>query len=125
MSPLTVKLPDGSDLELPEGATGADGAAAIGPGLAKAALAVKQDGEVRDLERPLIPDTPLEVITERSGQDALDLIRHDTAHVLAAAVMDLYPGVKISIGPPIEDGFYYDLEFPDGMTVSHADFEKF
>src|SRR3954468_20988514 len=119
---MHVTLPDGTPLELPEGATGADAAAAIGPGLAKAALAVKQDGEVRDLARPLIPDTPLEVITERSGQDALDLIRHDTAHVLAAAVMDLYPGVKISIGPPIEHGFYYDFDFPDGVSLSDADF---
>src|SRR3954451_19610844 len=119
---MQVTLPDGTPLELPDGATGADAAAAIGPGLAKAALAVKQDGEVRDLARPLIPDMPLEVITERSGQDALDLIRHDTAHVLAAAVMDLYPGVKISIGPPIEHGFYYDFDFPDGVSLSDADF---
>src|SRR3954468_15115037 len=119
---MHVTLPDGTPLELPDGATGADAAAAIGPGLAKAALAVKQDGEVRDLARPLIPDMPLEVITERSGQDALDLIRHDTAHVLAAAVMDLYPGVKISIGPPIEHGFYYDFDFPDGVSLSDADF---
>src|SRR4051794_22226428 len=119
---MQVTLPDGTPLGLPDGATGADAAAAIGPGLAKAALAVKQDGEVRDLARPLIPDMPLEVITERSGQDALDLIRHDTAHVLAAAVMDLYPGVKISIGPPIEHGFYYDFDFPDGVSLSDADF---
>src|SRR3954452_1413110 len=119
---MKVTLPDGTPLDLPDGATGADAAVAIGPGLAKAALAVKQDGEVRDLARPLVPDTPLEVITERSGQDALDLIRHDTAHVLAAAVVDLYPGVKISIGPPIEHGFYYDFDFPDGVSLSDADF---
>src|SRR3954454_11140770 len=119
---MQVTLPDGTPLALPDGATGAAAAAAIGPGLAKAALAVKQDGEVRDLARPLIPDTPLEVITERSGQDALDLIRHDTAHVLAAAVMDLYPGVKISIAPPIEPAFYYDFDFPDGVSLSDADF---
>jgi threonyl-tRNA synthetase len=119
---MHVTLPDGTPLELPEGATGADAAAAIGPGLARAALAVKQDGEVRDLARPLIPESPLEIVTDRSGQDALDLIRHDTAHVLAAAVMDLYPGVKISIGPPIENGFYYDFDFPDGVSLSDADF---
>jgi len=115
-------------LELPEGATGADAAAAIGPGLPKAALAVKVDGEVRDLARPL-PDADgrpakLEVITERSGKDALALIRHDAAHVLATAVMELYPGVKISIGPPIEDGFYYDFDFPDGVALSDSDFER-
>ncbi|MGZ4268697.1 MAG: threonine--tRNA ligase [Solirubrobacteraceae bacterium] len=120
---MKVSLPDGTPLELADGATGADAAAAIGPGLARAALAVRQNGEVRDLGRPLIEGQPLEVITERSGQDALDLIRHDAAHVLAAAAMELYPGVKISIGPPIENGFYYDFEFPEGTTVSDADFE--
>src|SRR3954451_8371840 len=121
---MKVTLPDGTPLDLPDGATGADAAAAIGPGLARAALAVKQNGEVRDLSRPLIPDAPLEIVTDRSGQDALDLIRHDAAHVLAAAVLDLYPGVKISIGPPIEQGFYYDFDFPDGVSLSDADFER-
>src|SRR5215217_2252396 len=121
---MKVTLPDGTPLDLPDGATGADAAAAIGPGLARAALAVKQNGEVRDLARPLVPDAPLEIITERSGRDALDLIRHDAAHVLAAAVLDLYPGMKISIGPPIEQGFYYDFDFPDGVSVSDADFER-
>src|SRR3954447_4743872 len=121
---MKVTLPDRTPLDLPEGATGADAAAAIGPGLARAALAVKQDGEVRDLARPLIPDEPLEIVTDRSGRDALDLIRHDAAHVLAAAVLDLYPGVKISIGPPIEQGFYYDFDFPDGVSLSDADFER-
>src|SRR5215210_2271043 len=121
---MQVTLPDGTPLELPDGATGADAAAAIGPGLARAALAVKQNGEVRDLARPLVPGEPLEILTERSGRDALDLIRHDAAHVMAAAVMDLYPGVKISIGPPIEQGFYYDFDFPDGVSLSDADFER-
>jgi threonyl-tRNA synthetase len=120
---MKVTLPDGSPLELPDGATGADAAAAIGPGLARAALAVKQNGRVQDLARPLAPDEPVEIVTERSGQEALDLIRHDAAHVLAAAVMELYPGVKISIGPPIENGFYYDFEFPEGVSLSDADFE--
>jgi threonyl-tRNA synthetase len=119
---MKVTLPDGTPLELPDGASGADAAAAIGPGLARAALAVRQNGQVRDLALPLDPDEPLEILTDRSGHDALDLIRHDAAHVLAAAVMELYPGVKISIGPPIENGFYYDFEFPDGVTISDADF---
>jgi threonyl-tRNA synthetase len=119
---MKVTLPDGTVLELDDGATGADAAAAIGPGLAKAALAVKQNGEVRDLDAPLIADTGVEIITERSGQDALDLIRHDTAHVLAAAALELYPGVKISIGPPIENGFYYDFEFPPDVQFSDAEF---
>ncbi len=119
---MNVTLPDGTLLDLPDGATGADAAAAIGPGLARAALAVKVDGEVRDLARPLDDGARLEVVTAKSGQDALDLIRHDAAHVLATAVMELYPGVKISIGPPIEHGFYYDFDFPDGVTVTEADF---
>src|ERR1700676_2873799 len=125
---MDFELPDGNTLILADGATGADVAAAIGPGLARAALAVKIDGELRDLARPL-PNhangpAKIEVVTDRSGEDALALIRHDAAHVLAEAVMELYPGVKISIGPPIENGFYYDFDFPDGATVSESDFEK-
>src|SRR5438067_12597547 len=129
---MQLELPDGTILTLPDAATGADAAAAIGPGLARAALAVKLDGEVRDLARPLDASAnggagapaKVEIVTERSGEDALSLIRHDAAHVLAAAVMELYPGVKISIGPPIENGFYYDFEFPDGVALSDADFER-
>jgi len=125
---MDVELPDGKTLTLPDGATGADAAAAIGPGLARAALAVKVQGEIRDMARPL-PESDgaaekIAILTDRSGEEALELIRHDTAHVLAAAVMELYPGVKISIGPPIENGFYYDFEFPDGVSVSDADFER-
>jgi threonyl-tRNA synthetase len=128
---MNYQLPDGTPLSLPEAATGADAAAAIGPRLARAALAVKVGGEVRDLARAL-PETdasdnggaPLEVVTERSGDDALALIRHDTAHVLAAAVLDLYPGVKISIGPAVSDGFYYDFGFPPDTTVTDADFAR-
>ncbi len=120
---MNVILPDGSQKELPDGASGADLAAAIGPGLARAALAVKVGGEVRDLARPLADGDEVAIVTNRDDE-SLDLIRHDTAHVLAAAVLDLYPGTKISIGPPIEDGFYYDFEFPEGVTVSDADFER-
>src|SRR3954453_11496157 len=114
-------LPDGSRKELADGATGPDLAASIGAGLARAALAVKVDGEVRDLGRPLPDAAQVEIVTERSPE-SLTLVRHDAAHVLAAAVMELYPGVKISIGPPIENGFYYDFEFPDGVSISDADF---
>jgi threonyl-tRNA synthetase len=128
---LTVTLPDGNALELPDSATGADAAAAIGPGLARAALAVEltssDDGEgpqVRDLSRPLTDGAQLAILTNKSGPKALELIRHDAAHVLAAAVMELYEGVKISIGPPIETGFYYDFEFPEGSSLSEADFPK-
>jgi threonyl-tRNA synthetase len=121
-------LPDGTTLSLADDATGADAAAAIGPGLARAALAVKVDGELRDLSRPLPAANgsapALEIVTERSGEDALQLVRHDAAHVLAAAMMELYPGVKISIGPPIENGFYYDFDFPEGVSISDADFAR-
>src|SRR3954464_639613 len=119
---MHATLPAGTRLELPDGATGADAAAAIGAGLARAALAVQVDGELRDLSRPLPDGAPINIVTNRSPR-ALELIRHDAAHVLAAAVLDLYPGTKISIGPPIEDGFYYDFEFPDGVAISDRDFE--
>jgi threonyl-tRNA synthetase len=125
---MDYELPDGRTLSLPDGATGADAAAAIGPGLARAALAVRVDGELRDLGRALPAPADgrpsrLEIVTQRSGAEALALIRHDCAHVLATAVMELYPGVKISIGPPIEHGFYYDFEFPAGVSVNEADFQ--
>jgi threonyl-tRNA synthetase len=123
---VDYELPDGTTLSLATGATGADAAAAIGAGLARAALAIKVDGELRDLSRPLPAadrhSPRLEIVTERSGADALALIRHDAAHVLAAAALELYPGVKISIGPAIDNGFYYDFEFPEGITVNESDF---
>jgi threonyl-tRNA synthetase len=119
---MKVTLPDGSPLELPDGATGADAARAIGEGLARAALGVRQNGDLRDLDAPLA-EGPVEIVTAKDP-DALWLIRHDAAHVLATAVMELYPGVKISIGPPIEDGFYYDFDFPEGVKVSDEDLER-
>ena len=128
---ITVTLPDGNPLELPDGSSGADAAAAIGPGLARAALAIETGnataGEVqqlRDLALPLPDGAQIAILTKKDGPKALELIRHDAAHVLAAAVMELYEGVKISIGPSIEDGFYYDFEFPPGTSVSEADFER-
>jgi threonyl-tRNA synthetase len=120
---MNVTLPDGTVLELQEGATGGDAALAIGEGLARAALAIEVNGDLRDLSRPLPGDAQISIITGKSPE-ALELVRHDTAHVLAAAVMELYPGVKISIGPPIENGFYYDFEFPDGAEISDADFPR-
>jgi threonyl-tRNA synthetase len=120
---LDVKLPDGSGLELEPDATGADAAAAIGPGLAKAALAVKVDGEVRDLSAPLAGGGSIEIITEKSPE-ALELLRHDAAHVLAESVLDLWPEAKISIGPPIADGFYYDIEFPDSTRPGEEDLAR-
>ncbi|HTC60069.1 MAG TPA: threonine--tRNA ligase [Solirubrobacteraceae bacterium] len=126
---LRVTLPDGKSLELADGATGADAAAAIGPGLAKAALAVEvtrpetgQAPEVRDLARPLPAGAQISIVTAKSGEESLALIRHDAAHVLASAVMELWPGVKISIGPAIDNGFYYDFDFPEGVSISDQDF---
>jgi threonyl-tRNA synthetase len=121
---LTVTLPDGKPLELPAGATGADAAAAIGPGLAKAALAIRVDGELRDLAAPL-PEGGAEIgiLTDRDPE-ALELIRHDAAHVMAEAVMDLYPGTKVTIGPPIDSGFYYDFEFPADTKITEDDLPK-
>lgn len=121
---MRVELPDGTPLELDDGATGEDAARAIGEGLARAALAVKQNGDIRDLSAPLEDGEQIEIVTQRSGQDALDLLRHDAAHVLATAVVELYPGTKVSIGPPIEGGFYYDFEFPEGVTIGEADLER-
>jgi threonyl-tRNA synthetase len=128
---LKVTLPDGNSLALDDGATGADAAAAIGPGLARAALAVEvshpeagEGSELRDLSRPLPDGASLSILTSRDREKALELIRHDAAHVLAEAVLELYEGVKISIGPPIAEGFYYDFEFPDGVAPSEADFER-
>src|SRR5204862_5560433 len=120
MAPITVKLPDDTELELAEGATGADAAAAIGPRLAKDALAVRVNGEVRDLARPLDDGESVEILTP-GRPDSLEVLRHDAAHVLATAVLDLWPGTKVSIGPPIADGFYYDFEFPDGFRPSEDD----
>jgi threonyl-tRNA synthetase len=104
-----ISLPDGSIREVPVGSTPADIAAAIGPGLAKAALAARVNGEVRDLNRPLEGDAQLQLITSRDEADALELARHDYAHVLAEAVQSLFPGTQITFGPATEDGFYYDF----------------
>jgi threonyl-tRNA synthetase len=104
-----ISLPDGSVREVPEGSTPADVAAAIGPGLAKAALAAKIDGELRDLNRPIEADSSLALVTSRDEKEALELVRHDFAHILAEAVQNLFPGTQITFGPATDDGFYYDF----------------
>ena len=109
---IRVTLPDGSAREVARGTTPADIAAAIGPGLAKAAIAARIDGEVRDIMRPLDVDTQLALITSRDEADALELARHDFAHVLAEAVQKLHPGTQITFGPATDDGFYYDVMAP-------------
>jgi threonyl-tRNA synthetase len=104
-----IKLPDGSSREMPRGSTPADVAAAIGPGLAKAALAARVNGELRDITRPFEGDAELALVTSRDEKDALELVRHDFAHILAEAVQRLYPGTQITFGPATDDGFYYDF----------------
>ena len=106
---LKIALPDGSMREVAPGTTPAQIAAAIGPGLAKAALAARVDGELRDLDRPLEADATLALVTARDEADALELARHDYAHVLAEAVQNLFPGTQITFGPSTDDGFYYDF----------------
>jgi threonyl-tRNA synthetase len=121
---VKVRLPDDTELEVPAGASGLDVARTIGEGLARAALGIRVDGELGDLSAPVPDGARVEIVTAKSGDDALWLIRHDAAHVLATAVTELYPGVKVSIGPPIADGFYYDFDFPEGVKLSDADFDR-
>jgi threonyl-tRNA synthetase len=112
---MRVILPDSSELELPDGATGLDAAAAIGPKLAEQAVLVRSNGRAQDLRLPLEDGQPIQILTTRDKDDpdALYVLRHSAAHLLAEAVRRLYPGVKIAIGPAIENGFYYDFEFPE------------
>src|SRR5206468_9547473 len=121
---MKVVLPDNSKLELPDGATGLDAAAAIGPKLAEQAVLVRSDGHVQDLRLPLEDGQKIQILTTRDKDDpdALYVLRHSSAHLLAEAVRRLYPGVKIAIGPPIENGFYYDFEFP--QPISEGDLQK-
>jgi threonyl-tRNA synthetase len=118
---LKISLPDGSVREVPRGTTPADIAAAIGPGLAKAALAARVDGELRDLTRPLERDASLALVTSRDEADALELARHDYAHVLAEAVQALWPGTQITFGPATDDGFYYDVKAPESRDPFSMD----
>jgi len=115
---VKVVLPDGKELELPAGATGLDAARAIGPKLAEQAVLVKVDGAPQDLRLPLADGAAIQLLTTRDTQDpdALAVLRHSTAHLLAEAAMRLHPGVKIAIGPPVDDGFYYDFEFAEPLT---------
>src|SRR5919107_991246 len=111
---IKISLPDGSVRDVEAGTTPADIAAAIGPGLAKAALAARVNGEVRDIGRPIESDAELAIVTAKNEADALELVRHDYAHVLAEAVQNLFPGTQITFGPATDDGFYYDFAPPPG-----------
>jgi threonyl-tRNA synthetase len=121
---MKIVLPDSSELELADGATGLDAARAIGPKLAEQAVLVRSNGRVQDLRLPLEDGQPIQILTTRDKDDpdALAVLRHSSAHLLAEAVRRLYPGVKIAIGPPIENGFYYDFEFPE--PISEEDLPK-
>jgi threonyl-tRNA synthetase len=118
---VKIVLPDRSELELPEGATGLDAARAIGPKLAEQAVLVRSNGAVQDLRLPLRDGQEIQILSTRDTQDpdALAVLRHSSAHLLAEAVRRLHPGVKVAIGPPIEGGFYYDFEFPE--PIGEAD----
>ena len=117
---ITVSLPDGSSRTLTTGATAGDLAADIGTGLAKAAVIAEVNGTERDLSHVLDDGDEVAIITSQSDQ-GLYVIRHSTAHVLAQAVLELFPGATFGIGPPVENGFYYDFELPDGGTFSEED----
>src|SRR5690348_17959854 len=121
---MKVVLPDRSELELPDGSTGLDAAKAIGPKLAQQAVLVRSNGRVQDLRLPLEDGQPIQILTTRDHDDpdALAVLRHSSAHLLAEAVRRLYPGVKVAIGPPIENGFYYDFEFP--QPIHESDLER-
>src|SRR3954451_1179882 len=123
-SSMHVVLPDNSQLELPDGATGLDAARAIGKKLAEEAVLIRANGQVQDLRVPLLEGAHIQILTVRDSADAdaLYVLRHSAAHLLAEAVRRLYPGVKIAIGPPIENGFYYDFDFPEPIT--EADLQK-
>jgi threonyl-tRNA synthetase len=122
--PVRVTLPDGSVREFPDGATALDVARSIGPGLARAAIAARVNGEVWDFHRPLPRECRVEILKE-DQPEGLEVIRHSAAHIMAGAVRRLYgPGVKFGYGPPVEDGFYYDMEFPEGVKISEEDLAR-
>src|SRR5439155_20306651 len=120
---VTVTLPDGSTRSYPVGVTPGEVAASIGRRLAEAAVAARVDGAPVDLDRPISSDAEVAVITANSPE-GLYVLRHSTAHVMAQAVLDLFPGARYAIGPPIADGFYYDFELPGGAHFSEADLER-
>ena len=121
---MKIVLPDNSNLELPDGATALEAARAIGPKLAEQAVLVRVDGQVQDLRQPLTDGDRIQLLTtrDREDPDALRVLRHSSAHLLAEAVRRLYPGVKIAIGPPIDNGFYYDFDFPE--PIREEDLER-
>src|ERR1700681_489964 len=120
MSQLTVTLPDGSTRTVPAGTSVRDVAVEISPGLAEAALAGIVDGNLVDLSYPIEKDAAVRIVTDRSPE-ALPLVRHSTAHLLAAAVTSLYPGVQCGIGPATDEGFFYDFVVPRPFAPDDLD----
>ncbi|MDT4996820.1 MAG: threonyl-tRNA synthetase, partial [Pseudonocardiales bacterium] len=118
---MKVELPDGTSLDLEDGASGLEAAAAIGPRLAMAAVAVGVGDEVRDVRQPLSEGDHIRILTDRDPE-ALAVLRHSTAHVMAEAVLHLWPDTKVAIGPAIADGFYYDFQF--SQPISADDLER-
>ena len=114
---INITLPDGNKMELAKGCTGYDVAFSISESLAKSAVAIKIDGELRDLHRSISSDCKVEII-KKSNDEALEIIRHDCAHIMAEAVQSLFPGTQVTIGPSIENGFYYDFARKDPFTIS-------
>lgn len=119
---ITITLPDGSERTYDAGTTGREIAESIGAGLARAALAIKVDGEVRDLDRPIEEDAEIAILTW-DDEEGRETFWHSSAHLMAEALQELYPGIKFTIGPPIEQGFYYDVD-PNGHQISSDDFEQ-
>ncbi len=115
MSEVRLTLPDGSVREYPSGVTGREVAASIGAGLAKAAVAIRIDGTVRDLMFPIRSDAAIAILTEKD-RESLDVLRHSAAHILATAVREIFPTAGIGFGPAIDEGFYYDFEVPRPFT---------
>jgi threonyl-tRNA synthetase len=120
---ITISLPDGSEQQLPKGTTAAELATRIGSRLAKAVVAAEVDGRALDITAPL-PDRAAVTLVTDDTPEGRAVLRHSTAHVMAQAVLDLFPGAKFAIGPPIEDGFYYDFDLPGGATFSEGDLDR-
>ncbi len=118
---ISLQLPDGSTRHLQSGSTGLDLAKDVGPGLAKAAIAVRLDGKLEDLDYPLADGAEVHIVTQKDEEDALELIRHDAAHILAMAAKELYPHIQVTIGPTVKDGFYYDFHCEEPLTPEHLE----
>ena len=113
---ISVKLPDGGVRELAPGASSLDLASQIGPGLARAAVAAKVDGTIVDLSRPLRDGATVQLLTKRDPE-ALEVLRHSSAHLMADAILRVFPKAQLTIGPVVEDGFYYDIFLPEGKIT--------